>query len=409
MKELKDFSLIIIAIIGIVSIFAGYYLLFFSTFTAVFLVLLAQFWNKNIFNKLSIKRDLSNKRVNIGDKIYYEIEIENKKILPVLGLILKDKITVGTDFINESFTQKVPGNNFDLFQDFFSLKWYEKVNRKYDFIPKKRGYYRLGEGNLFYSGIFGFYKNKLFDDNYCELIVYPKILEAKELKVNLKQLFGSSISEGWIHKDPLNKVGVRPYESTDDIKKINWKSSARHNKLESNICKPSYDREIHIFLSTLTTENWWEGINSNLLELLIIYAASIANHSFNKGYQVGIYSDGLIKRSSSSLKLKPGKGSLHKKTLFSNLAMLQPADKMKFSNILYKERKNLKNNSTVILILTIINNDIIKVINQYKKRYNLSLIIIGDRDYNLKGMNGVKIYRVRGKEDWDGIKELELA
>ena len=409
MKELKDFSLIIIAIIGIVSIFAGYYLLFFSTFTAIFLISLAQFWNKNIFNKLKIERNLSQKRVNIGDKIYYEIEIENKKFLPVLGLILKDKVTVGIDFINKSFSQKVPGNNFDLFQDLFSLKWYEKVNRKYDFIPKKRGYYRFGEGNLFYSGVFGFYKNKLFDNNYCELIVYPKILNAKKLNVNLKQLFGSSISEGWIHKDPLNKVGVRPYESTDDIKKINWKASARHNKLESNVYKPSYDREINIFLSTLTTENWWEGINSNLLELLIIYAASIANHALNKGYQVGVYSDGLIKRSSSSLKLKPGKGSLHKKTLFSNLAILQPADKKKFSNILYKERKNLKNASTVILILTILNNDIKKVINQYKKRYNLSLIIIGDRDYNLKGLKGVKIYRIKGKEDWDAIKELELA
>ena len=409
MKELKDFSLIIIAIIGIVSIFAGYYLLFFSTFTAIFLISLAQFWNKNIFNKLKIERNLSQKRVNIGDKIYYEIEIENKKFLPVLGLILKDKVTVGIDFINKSFSQKVPGNNFNLFQDLFSLKWYEKVNRKYDFIPKKRGYYRFGEGNLFYSGVFGFYKNKLFDNNYCELIVYPKILNAKKLNVNLKQLFGSSISEGWIHKDPLNKVGVRPYESTDDIKKINWKASARHNKLESNVYKPSYDREINIFLSTLTTENWWEGINSNLLELLIIYAASIANYSLNKGYQVGLYSDGLVKRSASSLKLKPGKGSLHKKTLFSNLAMIQPADRMKFSNILYKEKKNIKNSSTIIIILAIINDEILKIINQYRKKYNLSLIIFGDDNKDLKKMKGIKIYKVNREEDWDEIKELGLA
>lgn len=409
MEEIKDFSLVIIAIIGITSIFTGYYLLFFSSFVVIFLILLAQFWNKNIFNKLNIKRDLSKKRVNIGDKIYYEIEIENKKLLPVLGLILKDKVTVGIDFINDSFSQKVPGNNFDLFQDFFSLKWYEKVNRKYDLIPQKRGYYRFGEGNIFYSGIFGFYKNKLFDNNYCELIVYPKVLNAKELRVDLKQLFGSSISEGWVHKDPLNKVGVRPYESTDDIKKINWKSSARHNKLESNVYKPSYDKEVHLFLSTLTTENWWEGINSNLLELLIIYAASIANYSLNKGFQIGLYSDGLVKRSASSLKLKPGKGSLHKKTLFSNLAMLQPADRMKFSNILYKEKKNIKNSSTVIVILAIINDDIIKVLNQYRKKYNLSLIIIGDSNLHLKDMKGIKIYKVSREEDWDEIKELGLA
>ncbi|MGM0437763.1 MAG: DUF58 domain-containing protein [Bacillota bacterium] len=409
MEEIKDFSLVIIAIIGITSIFTGYYLLFFSSFVVIFLILLAQFWNENIFNKLNIKRDLSKKRGNIGDKIYYEIEIENKKLLPVLGLILKDKVTVGIDFINDSFSQKVPGNNFDLFQDFFSLKWYEKVNRKYDLIPQKRGYYRFGEGNIFYSGIFGFYKNKLFDNNYCELIVYPKVLNANELRVDLKQLFGSSISEGWVHKDPLNKVGVRPYESTDDIKKINWKSSARHNKLESNVYKPSYDKEVHLFLSTLTTENWWEGINSNLLELLIIYAASIANYSLNKGFQIGLYSDGLVKRSASSLKLKPGKGSLHKKTLFSNLAMLQPADRMKFSNILYKEKKNIKNSSTVIVILAIINDDIIKVLNQYRKKYNLSLIIIGDSNLHLKDMKGIKIYKVSREEDWDEIKELGLA
>ena len=409
MKPIKDFFLVIIAIIGIISIFTGAYLLFFSSFTAIFLILLAQFWNKNIFKNLTIKRKLSKNRVNIGDKIYYEIEMENKKFLPVLGLILKDKVTVGIDFINDSFSQNVPGNNFDLFQDFFSLKWYEKINRKYDLIPQKRGYYRFGEGNIFYSGIFGFYKNKLSDDNYCELIVYPKILNAKNLNVNLKQLFGSNISEGWIYKDSLNKVGIRDYESTDDIKKINWKSSARHNKLESNIYKPSYDKEIHIFLSTLTTENWWEGINSNLLELLIIYAASIANYSLSKGYQVGLYSDGLIKRSSSSLKLKAGKGSLHKKTLFSNLAMLQSADKMKFSNILYREKKSIKNSSTVIVILAIINENIKKVLNQYRKKYNLRLIIIGKNSIDLDNMKGIKIHQVNGEENWDEIKDLELA
>ena len=409
METLKEFSLVIIALLGIISLFNGYYLLFFSSLITIVLMLLAQFWNDNIFNKLSIKRSLSAERANIGEKIYYEIELKNQKLLPVLGLILKDRVTVGVDFINDSFIHEVPGNNFNFFQDFFSLKWYEKVNRKYDFKAQRRGYYQFGNGNIFYSGIFGFYQNKLKDNHYCELIVYPRILNAKKINVDLKQIFGASMSEGWIHNDPLNKVGVRPYESTDDIKKINWKASARHNRLESNVYKPSYDKEVHLFLSTLTTQNWWKGINSNLLELMIIYTASIANYSLNKGYQVGVYSDGLIKRSGSSLNLKPGKGSFHKKNIFSNLAMLQSSERMKFADKLYKEKRNIKNSSTVIIILSIINSDIKKVLNQYRKRYNLSLIIIGNEDSDFESLKGMKIYHIKEMEEWDKIEELELV
>ena len=408
MKDLKDLFLIIVIIIGITSVFSSYYLLFFASFVIVVLILIAKFWNHHIFTRINIKRDVSRKRAVIGEKLYYQFEIENKKLLPVLGIEVKDKFTDGIKFVNKKFSKEVPGSNFNVFRDLFSLKWYEKVKRTYDIIPQKRGYYRFGEGNIFYSGVFGLYKNQLNDKNFSELIVYPKIIQADKLQVDLKHLFGSRPSEGWLYKDPLNSVGVKPYQSTDNMKKINWKASARHNKMESNVYKPSYDKEIHIFLSTLTTESWWQGIDRNLLELLIIYAASLANYSFNKGYQVGLYSDGRTKRSSSFLTLKPAKGSVHKEKLLSNLAMLQVADKMKFPNILYKKKKEIKSGSTIIVILAIINDKIEEILNQYRKNYNLSLIIMGEENSKLKKLKGVKVYQVE-EEDWDEIKKMGLV
>ncbi|MGM0409952.1 MAG: DUF58 domain-containing protein [Bacillota bacterium] len=409
MRELDDLFLIILAIIGLVSIFARHYLLFFSSIIFILLIYLARFWNKEIFTKFNVKRNLNRKHVVIGEKLNYKVEVENNKIMPVLGIVVKDRVSKGIKFINQNFEEKVPGNNFNIFQDVFSLRWYEKIKRSYDIIPEKRGYYSFGKGNIFYSGIFGLYKNQYRDQNYAELIVYPKILDAKNLDVDLKHIFGTTAAEGWIHKDPLNSVGVRPYESTDSIKKINWKATARHASLESNIYKPSYDKEIHIFLSTLTIKEWWLGINKNKLELLIIYAASIVNYAIDNGYQVGIYSDGRLKKSSSFLDIKAAKGSIHKEKLLSSLAMLQEADKSIFAEILFKKKKTIKAGSTIIVVLAIVNEEIIKVLNQYRKKYNLSLIIIGEGDKRLEKLQGVKIYKVNEEEDWDEIKKMGLV
>ena len=391
---------------SIYSLLTNYQYVFFASFISFIMVVLAYLWSENIFTRFNIKRGLSKDKIFIGEEVNFELEIENKKLLPIPKITVKDYVTDGIEFVNENFFASVPGTKANIFNDKFSLRWYEKVKKSYQLKTRQRGYYKFGEGDIFYQGIFGLFKNQISMNKYTELIVFPRILSAKKLGLEFRQLFGSKLSEGWIHKDPLNKVGVRPYQTTDNIKKINWKASARHNKIESDIYKPSYDREVHIFLSNNTTRDWWDGIIRNRLELAIIYAASLVNYGINQGYQVGLYSDGLIKNSSRYISVSPGQSSSHKDKLLTTLAMLKAASQVKFSKILYQEKNNIRPGSTVIIISSFLSAETERMINIYKNNYDLHLIKIGKNEKETK-IPGVNTYFIDEEEKLDEIQQMK--
>ena len=389
------------------SLIAGYTQVFYTSLISFMTIILAYIWNKYVFSRLTIERKLSKDKIFIGEKVYFEILIQNKKLLPIPFINIKEYVTDGIEFINDKFFFSVPGKKANIYSDKFSLNWYEKVKRKYEILPQHRGYYKFGEGNAFFNGVFGLFKNQTSLSDYTELVVLPRILSADKMDIEIRQLFGSHPAEGWVHRDPLNKVGVRPYQTTDSIKEINWKASARHKKLESDVYKPSYDKEVHIFLSNLTTRDWWEGIIRNRLELAIIYAASLANYGIDNGYQVGLYSDGLIHNSSRHISLPPGKSSSHKSKILTTLAMIKASNQAKFSEILAQEKKNINSGSTVIIIGSYLSSETKKLINLYKKNYNLHIIKI-DSDKSEKNKLTKNTYFVDEEKRWDQIKQLDI-
>jgi uncharacterized protein (DUF58 family) len=406
-KQKLNLFLFITATSSFYSIIFNYQYVFFASFLILIIVVMAFLWSENIFARFTIKRGLSKSKVFIGEKVNYELEVENRKLLSAPRITIKDNVTEGVEFVNDRFLASVPGVRTNIFNDNFSLKWYEKVKKRYEIKVQQRGYYKIGEGNIFYYGIFGLFKNQISEKNYTELVVFPRILPAKKIGIELRQLFGTRQSEGWIHKDPLNKVGVRPYQTTDSVKEINWKATARHRELVSDVFKPSYDHEVHIFLSNRTTKDWWDGIIKNHLELSIIYAASVVNYGINNGFQVGLYSDGLIKNSRKYISLPPDQSKSHQNKLLTTLAMIKAANQIKLSKILYREKKNINPGSTVIIIGSYLSSETEKMINLYKKYYNLHLIKIGN-DNEEQNRAGINTHYIDGQEEWDKIKQLDF-
>ncbi|MFW6266140.1 MAG: DUF58 domain-containing protein [Halanaerobiales bacterium] len=408
MSELKiELLLVLFFLTGLIGFLLNLPLIFYTAAASFLFILLARIWNKYVFHRLNIRRSVSRKRIAIGDKITYQLEIENKKLLPVPGLRIEDKVTGGVEFINNNFFKEVTGTNFNIFHDIFNLRWYERVRRSYEIKVKKRGYYQLGRGRIFYKGLFGLFSNFYEDEKYQDLIVYPRILPANELGLSLQQLFGSKPRQGWLYPDRLNKVGVRPYQTTDDSKRINWKASARHGNLESNIYRPSRDQEYHIFLQSGFSQNWWQGLNQKIMELMVIYAASIANFGLAKGYAVGLYSNGLLKKSRKHLAIKPEGGQAQKKKILTGLALLQSVSLIDLGKVMEKEKGNVKNNSTVIVINYGMENNLKIALNKYRKKRKVHIVSFSP-EINATEMPGIELHQVRGRKDWDEIQNMEL-
>lgn len=399
--------LVLIVIVAIVANFQNANSLAFTCVAVVLIILSARFWNKHIFDKLTINRSLSQKKISPGQFTFYQIEIKNRKFIPVIWLRLRDKVTPGLSFINEKFVYSLFGGQ-GLFQDIFSLRWYEILKKKYKFYASERGIYTLGGGELLYYGLLGLYSNRKNDPGQIELTVYPRIVPVLMPKSGYSQLFGTRMKEGWIYRDQLNKVGVRPYQPGDRLKQINWKASARHFKLESDIYKPSFDKEIHFFLDNSYRRGVHSGKEKNRMELAIICTASLMDRCFKDGFKTGFYTNFSVRRNSSEkgyTVIPADKNPYQREKIMTTMARLQDYSIVSISHILRQEKFKISSGSTIVLISLQPDEDLNPMLNYFNKFYRLSVIQVGGNRENLPG---IKSFYLKDKEDWHEIKQIEL-
>ncbi|MEC9489189.1 MAG: DUF58 domain-containing protein [Halanaerobium sp.] len=381
--------------------------LLFAALMAVFLIILAYTWNKFIFARVALKKSLSKKKVNIGEEVKYIIEIENKKLLPALYLKVEDELTAGIQFANSSFLA-VMTRYSNFFQDIFNLKWYEKVTRAYELKATRRGLFRFGPGVIYYRDIFGIFQNNLKIEESLDLIVYPRILPLSKLGLEAVKPFGEKRRKGWIFADPTNLVGVRPYQITDDIRQVNWKASARHLQLESNIYQPSFANEVHLLLNIHTGKNWWEGIDRNNLELTVTCCASLAREARKEGCLVGLYANGGSDRNTSLTEIFPAKNSGHDEKIMTALAVMEPIRSVEFSSLLAREKSRIKDGSTVVVVTSFLDEETAGLLRYYHKDFNLRVVGVG-KGMKEPGLPEIEFFHLAGEGVWDEIQILELA
>ncbi|MFW5976786.1 MAG: DUF58 domain-containing protein [Bacillota bacterium] len=404
-----NFIIILFVLFGFIGGFHGASLVVVTSMFFLLIILLAKYWNRFAFSHLKIDKNVSRDKVEFGEKIYYSIQLENRKMLPLLWLRFEDYINENIEFTAKELISNSLGRNLNILKDNISLKWFEKVKRSYEITPKKRGLYYFGKGNIYFNGILGLFQNKLELSHTEDLIVYPQIVPVKFFDINESFIFGSSPKKGWIYKDPLNKVGVRPYQTTDSTKDINWKASARHLQLESNVYEPSYNKEIHLFLYSSESHFWWEQKPGKELELAITCAASLVDRSLREDLRVGFYSNFLTSRGfdRNYIEINPGKNIKQRERILTAMALIRPFSIKKPGYLIREKQNSIKKGATVIIITFGINDSLKKLLYNYNKYYNL--IVIKVNKNKGKNLKGIKEFFLEKEGDQDEIEKLELV
>ena len=372
-------------------------------------VFLAYGWNRSAFNRLTVERHVDRRRAEFGQELHYELSITNDKFLPLLWLRIHDRIPEQAVFRLNKVIRKVLGSQHFMFQDVFSLGWYQRAVRRYAFVPRRRGYYEFGPAVVYQAGAFGLFENSSQEImETVDLIVYPKILALHEMGLDYQQLFGRRPRDGWVHTDPLNVMGVRPYQTTDSLKSINWKASARHQQLESNVEKPSLDDEIHIFLEAVAPTSWWEMSEQNAIEASIMATASIADVACRKGRRVGLYSNLARKRSAGQegTILAPGSLKDQRNRIMTALALMQGYSSGKLTATMERLKRTIPSGSRGIVVCGEPNDQMQRLLMAYHRRYRLTVIQLGPRTGEMPAIHRLFIDK---EVDWHDRVVLETA
>jgi uncharacterized protein (DUF58 family) len=235
-----------------------------------------------------------------------ELIMENRSILPLLGAVLRDATgTIDADGKNRMVVSLAPR---------------ERRVITYRITARERGEFELGPATVIVRDLFGLSRRRLGSSERCRLIVYPRIDRLPFVPRNgVPQ--GSISSHNPIHEDLTRYRSIRSYLPGDEMKRINWKASARLGALATNEYENTLSVPLVILLD-LSLDDYSLKWRYGSVEEAIAVAASLAVAASASGQAVGLVSTGKTKGSERALTIECGSETIV--PILEALALVEP-------------------------------------------------------------------------------------
>lgn len=276
------------------------------------------------FKGLYYERYFEQKHCIEGEEILLVEKLQNRKWLPMFWVRMEATISANFRFHQQEKELHVDsGKEFQYHRSIFSLMPFTQITRRHTVSCQRRGCYRFNSLFMAYGDPFGFTtytKNEKLD---IELLVFPKPLSKSEIKLPSHSWQGDVTVKRWIVEDPFLISGVREYRVGDTLSKVNWKATARSNKLQVNQMDYTSDQNLMIVLNFDMSKEGWNAIeNPAPIEYGIRYVITLAQYAVKHGMKIGFLSNGqLIDGEKMALcRLKEGSGKAQLRLLNEILA-----------------------------------------------------------------------------------------
>jgi len=261
-------------------------MLFVSIFIAVALVYIveAYIYNKYSFDDLEYRVTVSAEEVFEGEDIFMYEEISNNKNLPIPNAKVDTELPYGLEFrLNDRRSLKKRSDIFQSYiQSIFVLRSNQQIRRRWRVNCKKRGIYNLGNVMVITNDLVGLNaQSKRFkaeNGKLSQVVVLPKAINLEDHFISSYMQNGEVIVPRSLVTDPLYIAGSREYTPLDPMNRINWKSTAAHNKLMVNNEEYTERNQFNIILNMQSRDrekDVGEPSNPEYVELCITVCASI--------------------------------------------------------------------------------------------------------------------------------------
>lgn len=269
--------------------------------------------------------------------------VTNEKGIPLPAIILKFALDRSISYLLPENTNK---SDYQYRNDCIVTMPYEKVTRQFEVKYTKRGYFKIPEVQLVATD--PFYKNIFVEkkENQAYIYVYPICSRVKEVLPSFERMMGEYLQQRFLYEDPFAFKGIRSYEPTDSMKKINWGLSAKTGELMVNQYYDSSHCSITILLDLET-----EGMlyYEKLLEECIRIARTYLELYLQKGIPVRFVTNARDIETKIPVLIEEGAGKGHFEECLRKLARLEVKEEMDSFLPFLKDAK-LPHNGLAILI-----------------------------------------------------------
>lgn len=269
------------------------------------------YWARAVTRGLRIQRHAPTHLAN-GEEASVRLTIENGSLLRAPWLALRESVTFNLRSSEPNRTVIALGAG-------------AKEEISYPIRGSRRGWYSLGPLQIALGDVLGLQQATL-SVAPAWVTVYPRLLPLNQLGLPA-DLSGGPLPPAGPRpytEDPARPVGVRHYVPGDDVRRLDWKSSARKGELLVRRADRTIAPETTIALAFARHE-YPAGIVHDSVERAATAAASIAVALLTRKLPVGLVTSGLDPQSGSQgLTLPAAKGNAQRQALlgvFGRLAV----------------------------------------------------------------------------------------
>lgn len=242
-----------------------------------------EYYRKHWMKDISVDLHFSEPAVYAGSEVTLTETIENRKKLPVHILEIAFRVRKGVVFPD---AENITESDYVYKRDVFSLLGMERIIRRYTVRAVKRGHYEIDQtGEVAYS-VPGHRKYEeelnIRDDFY----VYAKRTDVKGILEPVMTLLGEVESRRKLYEDPFAFAGIRDYTTSDPMKTVNWKASAKTGGLMVNTYSSVCSETVRIFLDV---EDRNIRKQQPLIEESVSIAATLCEKLTRGGQEVSLY------------------------------------------------------------------------------------------------------------------------
>lgn len=339
----------------------------------------ASLWARYCLVALTYRRHLGTPRLHWGEETDLRLEVVNAKPLPLPWLRIDDAIPACLHMTSQQVAEEADGAMRRLVT-VLSLRWYERVIRRYRVRGMQRGVWHFGPAQLRSGDIFGFDIRRLIDETPTTLLIYPRLVPVTALGLPARYPLGDLPTPRRVVEDPLRLMGVRDYVPGDNFRHIHWKATARNQSLQTKLFDPSSSQPLAFFLNISTAEQFSDGYDLALREFAITVAASLARHFWLEKKPVGLYCNTLVPGSLQHIRLRP---RYHPEQLEQLLVALAQIDDVRgrwpLETLLQMEAAGLPYGATVVVITAVFNQRLEQTLLDLRRReYAVVLITLGE-------------------------------
>lgn len=382
-------------------------LLFTLGLLLLLLGLVSLLWSRYCLVEVRYVRRFGATRLFYGETTDLWIEVTNAKPLPLAWLRCEDEVAGSLEIQPENrITRYSSGRR--LLVNLFSLRWYERVTRRYRVTGTKRGAWLFGPAQLISGDIFGFALRRAEIMETSTLLVYPRLLPITALGLPAQHPFGEYRADRRIVEDPIRLMGVREYQQGDSFRHIHWKATARRQDLQTKIFEPSASRLLLIFLDVDTVRNRLEGVDPDLGEYAISAAASIARWAWERGETVGLYANGILPNG-QRLRIPASSRPDQAVRILEGLAWMRAIAQVRLARILQVETEALRYGTTVVVVTSVVDDTLARPLTDLRQRGHTVTVVHPGQAPPQQAIPGVRLYHIGDGTQLDAIGTLELA